>query len=127
MSRFGRRTALVVPVLALAFTGLSVSGCGKTVLDDVKLEETSKANLETQLEESRDEQPQGQLQKKLGISIDEKISSVDCPSGVEVEPGNTIACTVTFANGKTATATYEIRNKDADVSELSLEPGGSSE
>jgi hypothetical protein len=87
---------------ALAVAGLLVAGCGETVIDDVKAEGAIKSNLEK--------------------SLDEKITSVDCPSDEEVEKGKTFTCTVKFTDGKQATATLKILNDDADVALVGLKP-----
>ncbi len=76
------------------------TGCGDTVLDPVKTEEAIQADLEK--------------------SVNEKIKVVDCPSSQKVEVDETFACAVIFADGKQATATLKIRNKEADVSFVGL-------
>jgi hypothetical protein len=97
---------LTVPVrsaLALALFGalmLVLSGCGGTVIDDVKAEEETKASLED--------------------SLHEKIKEVDCPSGVKVEAGKTFTCTVDFSNDDEATATLKIRDSEANLSLVGL-------
>jgi hypothetical protein len=97
---------LTVPVrstLVLALLGalaLVVSGCGETVIDDVKAE--------------------GAIQASLEKSLHEKIKSVDCPSDQKVEAGKTFTCAVDFPKGEKATATLKILNKDADVSLVGL-------
>jgi hypothetical protein len=97
---------LTVPVrstLVIALLGalvLAASGCGDTVIDDVKTEETLKSSLEK--------------------SLHEKIKTVDCPSDVKVEAGKTFTCTVDFPKANEATATLKIRNSDADVSVVGL-------
>lgn len=96
MSFLGRCAA----VLALAGLGVFVVGCGETVIDDVKTEGAIKQNV----------------QRSLGM----KVSSVDCPSDVEVETGATFDCTVTLENGKEQTASLKILNDDADVEFLDL-------
>jgi len=78
-------------VAALVF-----AGCGDTVLDATKTEE--------------------QLQASLSKSLGEKVSSVDCPSDIEVEKGKTFTCSVKMQKGEDQTVTLEIRNSDADVS-----------
>ncbi len=78
-------------VAALVF-----AGCGDTVLDSTKTEE--------------------QLQASLSKSLGEKVSSVDCPSDIEVEKGKTFNCSVKMQKGEDQTVTLEIRNSDADVS-----------
>jgi NAD(P)H-hydrate repair Nnr-like enzyme with NAD(P)H-hydrate epimerase domain len=93
------RSTVVVALLGALL--LAVSGCGDTVIDDVKTAEATKASLEK--------------------SLHEKIKSVDCPSGVKVEAGKTFTCTVDLP-GEEATATLKIRNSDADVSLVGLKP-----
>ena len=70
MSWLGRSGA-VAALLAVAFLAV---GCGETVIDDAKTEAAIEQNLEK--------------------SVGQKVSSVDCPSGVEVEAGATFTCTV---------------------------------
>ena len=96
---FSVRCAAAVALLAVALVG---AGCGETVIDDVKAE--------------------GAIQSNLEKSLHEKIKSVDCPSDQKVETGQTFTCTVIFADGKQATATLKIRNKDADISLVGLKP-----
>ena len=84
-------------LLAVAF---AATGCGETVIDDVKAE--------------------GAIESSLEKSLHEKITAVDCPSDQEVEAGQTFACDVKFSDGKQATATLKIRNEDADVSLVGL-------
>jgi Domain of unknown function (DUF4333) len=95
--RFPVRLAASTALLVLA---LAAVGCGDTILDSAKTEDTLQANLEK--------------------ALHEKITSVDCPSAQKVEPGKTFTCTVNFSNGKQETATLKIRNKDADVSLVGL-------
>jgi NAD(P)H-hydrate repair Nnr-like enzyme with NAD(P)H-hydrate epimerase domain len=97
MSLLGRSATLVASVLVL-LTG--IFGCGGTQLDASKVEDQLEANIEN---------TQGK-----------KVSSVDCPSGVEVEPGKKFSCTVHLSGGGTETATLLIRDKDANVSFLNL-------
>lgn len=99
MSLLGRLSALA----ALALTVFLVVGCGGTVLDDAKAEAAIEDNLEK--------------------SVGQKVSSVECPSGVEVEADKTFDCTVTLADGKTETATLKIVNEDADIEITNLQPG----
>lgn len=89
-------------VLALAFAALLAAGCGKTVIDDSKTEGAIQHNLET--------------------SLDKKVQSVDCPSGVEVKAGAKFECEVTLVDGKRETATLKIINGDADVELVELSP-----
>ena len=85
---------------ALAVLALALAGCGETVIDDVKTEDTIEQNLEQ--------------------SSGSKVESVDCPSGVEVEKGATFECVVTRPGGEEEIATLRIRNDDADISLVDL-------
>jgi NAD(P)H-hydrate repair Nnr-like enzyme with NAD(P)H-hydrate epimerase domain len=82
-------------VLSLAVAAVLVVGCGETVIDAAKTEDAIEQNL----------------QKSTG----QKISSVDCPSGVEVERGATFECEVSLAEGKQEIVSLKILNDDADV------------
>ncbi len=90
----------VVAVAVLAASALAVAGCGEKVIDTSNIEETLQHNLES--------------------ARKEKVSSVDCPSDQKVEPKATFTCTVNLSDGKTETATLEIRNDEADVSVIDL-------
>jgi hypothetical protein len=103
MSQPGRLAALAVPLIGLALAGAALAGCGETVVDDVKLEETLKDNLE----------------KSRG----EKVQSVDCPSGVEVKAKTEFECTVTPQKGKVETAVLKIKNEDADIEVVEVRSG----
>jgi NAD(P)H-hydrate repair Nnr-like enzyme with NAD(P)H-hydrate epimerase domain len=98
MSSLGRFCALA----ALALVVFLVVGCGETVIDSAKTE--------------------GAIEENLEKSIGQKVSSVDCPSGVKVEAGKTFDCTVSLENGKKETATLKILNSDADVEVTDLKP-----
>jgi hypothetical protein len=92
-------------VLAVAFGVLaiwSLAGCADTVIDREKLQDTVHASLED--------------------SIHEKIKKVDCPSDQSVDPGATFTCVVIFSDDRREVATLKIRNKDADLSMVGLEP-----
>jgi hypothetical protein len=95
--RYVRPLAIIAILLASA---IAATGCGDTIIDATKTEETIQANLEK--------------------SVHEKIKAVDCPSDQKVEVDKTFTCTVIFADGKQATATLKIRNKEADVSFVGL-------
>jgi hypothetical protein len=96
MSFCKRLGALLGLLAVLAF----VAGCGDTVIDTAKTEEA--------------------LQASLSKSLEEKVSSVDCPSDQKVEAGATFTCDVKLPKGKEETATLKILNKDADVSVIKL-------
>jgi hypothetical protein len=87
---------------SIAALAVSLAGCGGTTVDPVKLEDTLQASLEK--------------------SFHEKIKSVDCPSDKEVVPGATVTCEVTFSDDKRKSALLEIRDKEADITTLGLEP-----
>ncbi|HJX32865.1 MAG TPA: DUF4333 domain-containing protein [Solirubrobacterales bacterium] len=97
MSLSGRIGAVV----ALCVAGILVVGCGETVIDSSKAE--------------------GAIQSNLEKSLHHKVSSVSCPSEQKVEPNATFTCAVVFSNGKKATATLKILNKNADVSLINLQ------
>jgi hypothetical protein len=91
--RFGAACALIVIVVVAV-------GCGDTIIDATKTEEALKANLSK--------------------SLEEKVSSVECPSSQKVEAGATFTCKVNLPKGQEETATLKILNKDADVSVIKL-------
>jgi hypothetical protein len=98
------RAALVaVGVAMVAATAFGVAGCGKTVVDEAKLQDTLKAELES--------------------SRGEKVKSVDCPSDIEVKPGTEFDCTVTPQKGKDETAVLKIRNENADIEVVEIKSG----
>jgi Domain of unknown function (DUF4333) len=97
MSLLGRLGALLVLALAVFLA----AGCGGTVLDSASTED----QIEAEVEKTRG-----------------KVSSVDCPSDVEIEPKATFTCTVRLANGDVETATLLIRDEDANLSFVKLQP-----
>jgi hypothetical protein len=96
MSFCKRSGALLGLLVALVFA----VGCGDTIIDATKTEEA--------------------LQASLSKSLEEKVSSVECPSSQKVEAGATFTCKVNLPKGKEETATLKILNKDADVSVIKL-------
>lgn len=96
MSSLGRFCALA----ALALVVFLAVGCGETVIDSAKTE--------------------GAIEENLEKSVGQKVSSVECPSGVEVKADKTFDCTVSLKNGETETATLKILNSDADVEVTNL-------
>jgi len=99
MSRLGQSGA----VAALLAVALLAAGCGETVIDDAKTEAAIEQNLRR--------------------ATGQKVSSVDCPSGVEVKAGATFECAVNLAGGKQETATLKIINSNADVEVTDLKAG----
>jgi uncharacterized protein YceK len=100
----GRKIRLRPPVfllLMLVVGPVALSGCG-TVVDREKLQDTVQASLEN--------------------SIHEKIKQVECPSDQSVDPGATFTCDVIFSDDRREVATLKIRNEEADISMISLEP-----
>jgi hypothetical protein len=89
-------------LLALLAVTALVAGCGETVLDNAKMED--------------------QLKASLSNSLGEKVTAVDCPSGVKVEKGTTFECGVKVEKGAEQVATIEIRNQNADTSVINLRP-----
>lgn len=96
MSSLGRFCTLA----ALALVVFLAVGCGETVIDSAKTE--------------------GAIEENLEKSVGQKVSSVECPSGVEVKAGKTFECTVSLKGGKQETATLKILNSDADVEVTNL-------
>src|SRR6187549_2051671 len=96
--RFAGRGGAIA-ALILAVTAI---GCGGTALDDQKTEDQIKDSVE----------------KGQGG----KVTAVDCPSGVDVEPGTVFSCAVTRPGGKTETAKLRIRDEDANVDFFNLSP-----
>jgi Domain of unknown function (DUF4333) len=97
MTPLGRCGALIVLALAVFLA----TGCGGTVLDSASTEDQIEAEVE-------------KMQGK-------KVSSVDCPSDVEIEPKTTFTCTVRLADGDTEMATLLIRDEDANLSFVKLQ------
>jgi hypothetical protein len=93
----------LVAALAIVLLAISLSACGKTVLDPTKTEE--------QLASSRE--------KETGQKV-----TVDCPSDVEVVAGDSFECTIDEGKGAESTVTLKIRNEDADLSVVSIKPSG---
>jgi chromosome condensin MukBEF MukE localization factor len=85
----------------LVIGSVALSGCG-TVVDREKLQDTVQASLEN--------------------SIHEKIKDVECPSDESVDPGATFTCDVIFSDDRREVATLKIRNSEADISMVGLEP-----
>ena len=92
-----RSLSALLGVVAIA---LLVVGCGETVIDTTKTEE--------------------QLEANLSHSLNEKVSSVDCPSDQKVEKGATFTCSVNVQKGEDQTVTLKIRNSDADISVIGI-------
>lgn len=91
----GRRRGAAFALLAIL--GLMLAGCGDTVIDATKAEETVKASLES----------------KTGL--DRRLTAVDCPGGVVVTPGDRFECTLEFPGGQTGKAILKIRDSEADL------------
>jgi Domain of unknown function (DUF4333) len=87
-------------LLGAVAIALLVAGCGETVIDTTKTEE--------------------QLEANLSHSLNEKVSSVDCPSDQKVEKGATFNCSVKLQKGEEQTVTLKIRNSDADISVINI-------
>ena len=87
-------TTRLAALAALVLLGVVVAGCG-TALDDTGTEDTVRQYLEDEL---------GQ-----------KVASIDCPSGIDVEPDETFDCDVRLEDGTGETVTLRILNEDADL------------
>jgi len=89
-------------VVALGAAAFVLTGCGGTVIDDVKAADT--------------------IQSYLEKSLDEDVRSVDCPSDQPVDPKSTFDCEVTLAGGERKIATVEILNENADFGVVDYKP-----
>jgi len=87
---------------AIGLLMLILAGCAGNVVDREKAQDTVQASLER--------------------SLHEKIKAVDCPSGLNVDPGATFSCVVDRSNGMHASVTLKIRDKEADLSIVGFEP-----
>jgi NAD(P)H-hydrate repair Nnr-like enzyme with NAD(P)H-hydrate epimerase domain len=87
-------------LMSLAIVVFLAVGCGGTEIDASKVEDQLEASVEK--------------------SQQAKVSSVDCPSGVEVESGAKFSCIVHLSGGGSETATLLIRDKDANLTLLDL-------
>lgn len=101
MSLHGRLAAIA----ACAAAAIALAACGKTIVDLNKTEDQIQAEAEKR-------------------SPDAKVSSVECPSDVEVEPGREFTCTVRLSGGRTETAKLRIRDEEANLTLLSLQADG---
>lgn len=103
-----RRKTRTAGCLGLAALGLAtlalLTGCGETVIDSQKTEEL--------------------LEAELPKSLGKKVSSVECPSDVEVKTGATFTCEVVVEGGEKQTATLKIRDDKADVALVGLSGAG---
>jgi hypothetical protein len=90
----------LLTVLVLAVAASAVAGCGETVLDDKKLEET--------------------LPHDLRSSVPEPVKSASCPSGVKVEKKKTFSCEIVLKSGKKETVKLEFLNDNADYGIVSI-------
>jgi hypothetical protein len=118
MSWVGRSGLLV----ALLFAVFLATGCGETVIDATKTEEQLESSLEKSLPAALAGKAGQELADEIGVSADEGIESVECPTDQEVETGAEFSCTITFDNGRQATEDLKIVNGDADLEALGLSP-----
>ena len=61
------------------------------------------------------------MKHSLEGSEHHRIASVSCPAEQTVQAGATFTCAVRFGDGREATATLRIRDKEADVSIVGLQ------
>jgi hypothetical protein len=92
-----------VTLVALLAVASLLAGCGDTIVDLSKTEDQIQAEVERR-------------------SPNEKVASVECPSDVKVEPREKFTCTVRISGRGTETATLLIRDEDANLTLLSLQP-----
>ena len=96
MSR-GLKGRLAAALALIALVALTAAGCGSKTLD-----QSDEVNL---------------VNKQLA---DQKLDakSVDCPSDIEANEGDTFKCNVTLTNGNTGTYTIKISNVSGDNASL---------
>jgi hypothetical protein len=104
-SRATGRSTLPSFLSATLAGALLLVGCGGTVIDAKKAREAVGEDVE----------------RKTGV----EVRSVSCPSDVEIVPGDTFTCRVVAADGRTAEVELRIRNFEADVETVSIDPAGS--
>jgi hypothetical protein len=110
-----------IVLLALILAGFGLLGCGE-VIDKSKLDAQVQSELEETLPAALENGAAGeQLQKELGITPNEKIASVDCPSEQKIDPGTKFSCPIEFSNGSKAKEIMLIRDKEADLKVVALE------
>jgi hypothetical protein len=81
--------------VAVAILALALVACGETVIDATKTEDSIKAELE----------------RSAGV----EVASLDCPSDVEVKPGETFECTLTEKGGEELPVKLEVVDDDANL------------
>ena len=86
--------ARLLPAVAVV-AAFGFAGCGDKTLDTDKLQDKVSDGVA----------------KQTGA----KIKSVDCPSDVKAEKGNTFTCDVTAANGQKAKVTITQTDSDGNV------------
>jgi hypothetical protein len=94
-------TTRLAALAALVLLSMVAAGCG-TALDDAGTEDTVRQYLEDE--------------------IGQKVASIDCPSGVDVEPDETFDCDVRLKDGTDETVTLRILNEDADLAVADIQP-----
>lgn len=97
-----RTLVAVGAALVLAVAAVSAAGCGETVLDSQKLEET--------------------LPHDLRSSVSEPVKSASCPSDIEVEKGKVFSCVVTLKSGEEEIAELKFLNDEADYGIVAIKP-----
>lgn len=62
------------------------------------------------------------IKAEIQAALGETVKAVECPDDQEVDPAARFKCSVTFPDGKEATATLKILNPKADVRIVGLKP-----
>src|SRR3954467_7021635 len=103
----------LVGVLALG--AIAVTGCGG---DDNDSSTTATTTAQTRTVD--DQQIEGGIKSQLS-QPDNAVTKVSCPADVDVEPGATFNCSVTYANGATGKVT--VTQRGANNYTYALKPG----
>jgi hypothetical protein len=85
----------VLGALAALIAAGSLAACGGKEIDDEKAEDAIQSGIES-----------------TGLA---EVRSVSCPSGVDVDVGETFDCTVELGSGKTSTVTLKILDEEGRV------------
>jgi hypothetical protein len=88
-------TSVRLLTAAAAVAALGFAGCGDKKLDTDKLE--------------------GKVEDGVAAQTGTKIKSVECPSDVKAEKGNTFTCDITAVNGQTGKVTITQTDSDGNV------------
>ena len=102
-------------LIVLALGAIAAAGCGGGNDNS-----SSTASTATQTRTVDDQQIEQGIKQQVSTP-DNAATKVSCPSDVQVEPGGTFTCSVTYANGATGKVT--VTQKGANKYTYALKPG----